>query len=56
MKREGFKVYMERVQRTKETGCGYALSVPENTDEAERLLRSSGIHVLGRQSKGAGRL
>ena len=40
------------IQRTpKNTGvksCGYCLFVPKRTDEAESLLRSKGIRVLGR--------
>lgn len=40
------------IQRTpKNTGvksCGYCLFVPNRTDEAEQLLRTKGIRVLGR--------
>ena len=40
------------IQRTPKSvsvkSCGYCLFVPHGTDEAERLLRSSGIRVLGR--------
>lgn len=32
------------------SSCGYCLMVPERTDEAEKLLRSRGIRVLGRAS------
>ena len=43
------------IQRTpKNTGirsCGYCLFVPENTEEAELLLRKSGIRVLGRAAR-----
>jgi len=28
--------------------CGYCLYVPGRSDEAERLLRNSGVRVLGR--------
>lgn len=43
------------IQRTpKNTGvrsCGYCLFVPNRTDEAEQLLRSKGIRVLGRAKR-----
>lgn len=45
------------IQRTpKNTGiksCGYCLFVPEKADEAEELLRSKGIRVLGRAEREA---
>ena len=44
----GIRAYVERVARTPPTGCGYGVYVPERTEEAEELLRSQGIHVLGR--------
>ncbi len=43
------------IQRTpKNTGiksCGYCLFVPNRTDEAEKLLRSKGIRILGRAQR-----
>lgn len=33
-------------------GCGYSIYVPERTDEAERILISLGIKVLGRAERG----
>ena len=40
------------IQRTpKNVGvksCGYCLFVPDNTDEAEKLLRSQGVRIIGR--------
>lgn len=43
------------IQRTpKNTGvksCGYCLFVPNRADEAERILRSNGIRVLGRAER-----
>lgn len=47
----GITSYVERIPRTKETGCGYGLYVPHNTDEAERYLRSIGIRILGRAER-----
>ena len=42
------------IRRTpKNTGirsCGYCLFVPGRADEAERILRTSGVNVLGRAS------
>ncbi|MBQ6336198.1 MAG: DUF3343 domain-containing protein [Ruminococcus sp.] len=43
------------IQRTPKNAavrsCGYCLFVPERTDEAERLLRKSGVRVLGRAER-----
>lgn len=43
------------IQRTpKNTGvksCGYCLFVPNRTDEAEKLLRTKGIRILGRAQR-----
>lgn len=43
------------IQRTpKNVGvrsCGYCLFVPEESDEAERLLRQNGVRVLGRAER-----
>ncbi len=45
----GIKVRVERTPKNAlRQGCGYSLYVPQNTDEAETLLRNSGIKVLGR--------
>lgn len=45
------------IQRTpKNTGiksCGYCLYVPHRADEAEELLRTEGIRVLGRAEREA---
>ena len=44
--------YIQRTPRnTAIKSCGYCLFVPEQTDEAEKLLRRSGIRVLGRASR-----
>lgn len=43
------------IQRTpKNVGvrsCGYCLFVPEESDEAETLLRQNGVRVLGRAER-----
>ena len=31
--------------------CGYCLFVPDRTDEAEEILRKSGVRILGRASR-----
>ncbi len=47
--------YIQRTPRhTPIKSCGYCLFVPDRTDDAERLLRKSGIRVLGRASRDAG--
>ena len=50
--RHGIKAYVERLPRTKETGCGYGVYVPHGIDEAEKLLRENGVRVLGRAGRG----
>lgn len=52
--RYGIKAYVERLPRTKETGCGYGVYVPYGTDEAERILRENNVRVLGRTKRGGG--
>ena len=36
----GIKAYIERLPRTRESGCGYGVYVPQRTDEAERHTAS----------------
>lgn len=50
---KGIKAYVERLPRTKETGCGYGVYVPGHADEAELILREAGIHVFNRTERGA---
>ena len=52
--RHGIRAYVERVPRTKETGCGYGVYVPQSIDEAERLLKENGVRILGRAERGGG--
>lgn len=51
----GIKAYIERLPRTPDTpGCGYGVFVPRQTDEAEKILRNAGMHVLGRMERVSG--
>lgn len=44
--------YIQRTPRnTPIKSCGYCLFVPEKTEDAEHLLRKSGIRVLGRAAR-----
>ncbi len=52
--RYGIKAYVERLPRTKETGCGYGVYVPHGIDEAERILKENEVRVLGRAKRGGG--
>lgn len=40
------------IQRTPKNiavrSCGYCLFVPDRTDEAEKILRSQGVRIIGR--------
>ena len=55
LNRRGFRAFIERINRSRETGCGYGIYVPDSTDEAERILRAEGFRVLGRSGRGAER-
>jgi hypothetical protein len=45
----GIKSYVERTPHINgNVGCGYSIYVPFRTDEAENILRSMGIKILGR--------
>ncbi len=52
--RYGIRAYIERLPRTKETGCGYGVYVPVGILEAERILKENGVRVLGRAARGGG--
>ena len=52
LKAYGIKSQIERTPKNAlRQGCGYSLSVPQRTDEAEKLLRDNGIKVLGRAER-----
>lgn len=51
LEQRGIRAYVERIPRTRETGCGYGIYVPDGTDEAERQLRNMGIRILGRSER-----
>ncbi|HIS50641.1 MAG TPA: DUF3343 domain-containing protein [Candidatus Gallacutalibacter pullistercoris] len=46
--RHGIRSYVERSTRSSRAGCGYNLYVPENADQAEKILRQANIKILGR--------
>ena len=45
---KGIRAYVERIPKTRSTGCGYGVYVPERTDEAEQILRMENIKILDR--------
>lgn len=48
----GIRSYVERTPRgSRNAGCGYSIYVPERTDEAERILASKGIKIVGRAER-----
>ena len=51
LEQRGIRAYVERIPRTRETGCGYGIYVPYETDEAERQLRNMGIRIMGRSER-----
>lgn len=56
LKDYGIKSAIERTPKNSlRQGCGYSLYVPQNTDEAERILRENGIKVTGRAERGSKR-
>jgi tagatose-1,6-bisphosphate aldolase len=47
LRSHGIRAYVERLPRAPEaTGCGYGVYVPKDVEEAVRLLKEAGIHVL----------
>ncbi len=49
---QGIKSYVERTTRLKEQqGCGYGVYVPNDTDQAERILAEAGIRIIGRAER-----
>ena len=48
----GIKSYVERIPSGNgNAGCGYGIYVPDQTDEAERILDGLGIKILGRAER-----
>ena len=47
LSRNGIGSRIEKISNSKLGGCGYALYVPDNFDEAVRLLREKGIKIRG---------
>jgi len=53
LRQYGIKAQIERTpKRQQRQGCGYSLYVPQNTEEAERILKEKGIRVIGRAERG----
>jgi len=52
--RQGIRAFVERIPPSSAAGCGYGIYVPRGADEAERILRDSGIKILGRAEQEAG--
>lgn len=50
--KHSIRAYIQRTPRgTAINSCGYCIFVPGRTDEAENVLRKSGIRVLGRSAR-----
>lgn len=46
------RAYIQRTPKSAAVrSCGYCLYVPSKTDEAETILRSNGVRVLGRAER-----
>ena len=48
----GFRAYVERIPRTRETGCGYGVYVPQGADEAETHLKGERGPHFGQDGTG----
>ncbi|WP_099204693.1 DUF3343 domain-containing protein [Scatolibacter rhodanostii] len=44
----GISCRVERIPKTRETGCGYVLAVQGDINYAENVLRQNGIRTYGR--------
>lgn len=50
LEHNGIRAYVSRtVDENGENGCGYSISVNDDPDRAEKLLKASGIRMLGRR-------
>lgn len=50
--KKGIKADITRTpKRNGKHSCGYSIYVPYRTDEAEELLNSSGIKIIGRMER-----
>ena len=48
LRSKGFKAYIEKTPgRLDSAGCGYSIYVTSNAEQAQRILRSAGIKILG---------
>jgi hypothetical protein len=46
LRRKGFKVNIERKNSDKSYGCGYAISLVGNLQEATQILQQNGVKIL----------
>jgi hypothetical protein len=46
LRRKGFKVNIERKTADKSYGCGYAISLVGNLQEAAQILQQNGVKIL----------
>ncbi len=52
LEKHNIRAYIQRTPKNIGIrSCGYCLFVPENTDQAERILRMNGVRVLGRAER-----
>lgn len=49
---KGIKAYIERHKNAKEYGCGYAVYVPNNAKEAEKILIENNIKIRAFVNRG----
>ena len=50
--KHNIRSYIQRTPRSVAVkSCGYCVFVPKRADEAERILRSSGIRIVGRAER-----
>ena len=52
--RHGIQCSIERIYHSADNGCGYSIYVflPQRANEAEQILRQSGIPVVRREERG----
>ncbi len=46
LRKKGFKVKIERITAGEIRGCGYAVILEGNLEQAERILRENGVKIL----------
>ncbi len=46
LRKKGFKAKIERITSGKAYGCGYAIILDGNLEQAEKTLRENGVKIL----------